>query len=321
MSACRQKPRGGFTLVELLVVIAIIGILIALLLPAVQAAREAARRSQCSNNLKQIALATHNYHDKHNCLPPGVVDPHGVLSGFGHGDRKWTNWAISILPYIEQKPLYDQYDQKAFNEDPVNRDVVQTFVDVYACPSDLDVNVLERPESGAGSGIEYRMGSYRAMSGRSAGHHNVTNGGWWDGREYDGVPPEWRGIYTTTGYELKPARFASIIDGTGNTLAFGEFHKPLKRVRRGTFWAYSYTSYNKSGATPYSAMLVATDWPRCVAGVPTDNICKRGWGSYHPGGINWALADGSVHFISLTVDMEVFVSLASIQGKETVQLP
>ncbi|GAB4127139.1 DUF1559 domain-containing protein [Thermopirellula anaerolimosa] len=324
-----RRSRLGFTLVELLVVIAIIGILIALLLPAVQAAREAARRSQCSNNMKQIALATHNYHDVYKVLPPGKIT---LATGNDTVAGPWlTNWAIAILPYIEQKPLYDQYNFNVVNEHPNNVAVVQTYVDAYACPSDLDVNSLETPESAniAVSGItlpQYRHGSYRAMVGYSLGHKNVTQGGWWDGREYlDGsgnfrMPREWAGVYHVVDNRLKNESFASVIDGSSNTMAFGELHRPKNKTRRGTFWAYSYTSYNASQATPYSGSLQANQWyDVCVPNVPTDNICKRGWGSFHPGGMNIALVDGSVRFLSTVVDLNIWKAIATAQGGESVQ--
>jgi len=125
---CRKRGlvflgAGGFTLVELLVVIAIIGILIALLLPAVQAAREAARRAQCQNNLKQIALALHNYHQAVGSFPPGKI-----TEGRCCDRPSMITWTISILPYLEQQALYDRYDQTKFNEDPANQFVREAMV-------------------------------------------------------------------------------------------------------------------------------------------------------------------------------------------------
>jgi prepilin-type N-terminal cleavage/methylation domain-containing protein len=128
-----RRHDGGFTLVELLVVIAIIGILIALLLPAVQAAREAARRAQCTNHLKQLALATHNYHDIYQKLPAGSVQIGKQEAGSG---QYFSNWCISILPYIEQLPLYEKFDwTKQFFENPIE-DVLQVNITTFNCPSD-----------------------------------------------------------------------------------------------------------------------------------------------------------------------------------------
>jgi len=120
----RSKQRRAFTLVELLVVIAIIGILVALLLPAVQAAREAARRAQCSNNLKQMGLAAHNYHDTFRSFPPGAITDGPCCSA-----KSRVNWAIALLPYMEQTSLYDEYDHDANNEDPTNDLVRRAEID------------------------------------------------------------------------------------------------------------------------------------------------------------------------------------------------
>ncbi len=158
-----SRRRSGFTLVELLVVIAIIGILIALLLPAVQAAREAARRSQCSNNLKQQALALQNYHDTQKCFPSGAINPWG---GINPGNGWLINWAIAILPYIEQAPLHAQYNMNLSNADAANKPVVQAIVPPYTCPSDTNGTKLENPGSGTANGA-YRHGSYAGVTGYS----------------------------------------------------------------------------------------------------------------------------------------------------------
>lgn len=312
----RHSSRTGFTLVELLVVIAIIGVLVGLLLPAVQAAREAARRMQCGNNFKQMTLACHNYHDTFGKLPAGKIT---TVTGFGGPYR--SNWAIAILPYIEQNNLYELYRQEENNNSAWNMaNVNSKFVETYACPSDLNVKQTGRPESGRGSGQDWARGSYRCMTGASAGHKDVTNGGWWDGDEYSGIPSSWIGAMHFVDEQLQQESMG-ITDGTSNTLLIGELHRPKDKDRRGTFWAYSYTSYNASGAVPYGASIAAHKWAECLANVPSSNICKRGFGSYHPAGNNWAVCDGSVRFISDTVNMDVYVGLASAYGGEVVQFP
>src|SRR2546427_4120649 len=143
MSVRVWKWRGGFTLIELLVVIAIIAILIGLLLPAVQKVREAANRMSCQNNLKQIALGLQNYHDSYKVFPPAVRDtiPVPLLPGPGTNtgprDPNWgPTWVVLALPFIEQGNLYNQYNQSAGDQDPVNMPAVSTPLAIFLCPSD-----------------------------------------------------------------------------------------------------------------------------------------------------------------------------------------
>jgi prepilin-type N-terminal cleavage/methylation domain-containing protein len=171
-----QRRRHGFTLIELLVVIAIIGILIALLLPAVQKIRAAAARIQCANNLKQIGLAMHNYHDSYNSLPPGHVShsynsPPGTTGYKNDGSPTspyyYANWAILLLPFLEQQNLYNQYIQNLPNDHPGNYQVVQTYVSVYTCPSDPNAKqfLLPGSEWGHGTNRPAMTGSYRGVAG------------------------------------------------------------------------------------------------------------------------------------------------------------
>jgi prepilin-type N-terminal cleavage/methylation domain-containing protein/prepilin-type processing-associated H-X9-DG protein len=314
-----MKLRKGFTLVELLVVIAIIGILIALLLPAVQAAREAARRMHCTNNLKQIGIAIHNYINTNaDSLPPGGITE-GACCSTGSG----TSWPISILPYMENQPLYDQYDFESPNEAVVNAPVRETRMAGYLCPTESDTETLSVPESGpAESGIRYARGSYRGCSGRSDGI------GWFDSHETIGLEPEWVGALPTIGKipqamvtagairREEPIRLGQIKDGTANTLLVGEMASITHATRR-TFWAYSYTSYNKSSVTAQTrTMLVDYDKCALIGGPGGDNPCKRGWGSFHPSGLNFVFCDGSVRFIPTTIDMELFAELATVGGGE-----
>jgi prepilin-type N-terminal cleavage/methylation domain-containing protein len=310
------RSRTGFTLVELLVVIAIIGILIALLLPAVQAAREAARRMHCSNNLKQIGVALHAYHSAVGTFPPG-----GITIGPCCSTPSKTNWAIAILPYLEQGEVYDRYDQSAYNEALVNQYVREARMPPYACPSEMETDKLDRPDSGPGSGVLYRRGSYRCMEGKSDGT------GWWDSSENNselpgGFPKSWRGVLHTVGTNgLKCESIDDVVDGTSHTLAVGEMASYTYATRR-TFWAYTYTSYNTSAAVPQTRILLV-DFTRCVSidGLGGSNPCKRGWGSYHPGGIGFLLCDGSVQFLRTDIDMNLFCDLATIAGGEEARLP
>ena len=305
MTRTSNDSRRGFTLIELLVVIAIIGILIALLLPAVQKVREAANRMSCSNNLKQIALALHNYHETAGSFPPGAVP-------------NFAPWTVYLLPYIEQDNLYKQYDLGQPNNSDANAFVRTSLVKTYICPSDVTgAFVPTQPESGYGSGVTYMPGSYRGVAGKSI----ATTGKWFDSQtasESDG-PPEFRGVLHVVDVNgLRPERFGSITDGTSSTLMVGEYATRSHPSRR-TFWAYSWNQYNKSSGQPYSRTLL-NDYDACrVAGGPGgDNACKRAWGSFHTGGLNFAFCDGSVRSISLSVDLQTLAALCTIAGGELV---
>jgi prepilin-type N-terminal cleavage/methylation domain-containing protein/prepilin-type processing-associated H-X9-DG protein len=307
-----QSGRPGFTLIELLVVIAIIAILIGLLLPAVQKVREAAARSKCSNNLKQLALACHNYNDVYNQLPPGGVYWAATATNNDYG----TNWAIETLPFIEQDNLYRMYDQTLINTHANNQPVVQTKVPTHMCPSDIQAGQLQKPESGNGSGLNYRTSSYRAVSGMT----NKTGGN--DFFDIAQGPPSiasnFRGAMHVTnvaGYQQE--RLVGILDGTSNTLLIGEY-TTRTHVRRTSFWAYSYTSYAESCVTSVgagSSNYLIPDYDKCLS-VGVDNNCKRAWGSFHTNGFNWAFGDGSVHFLSQSIDPAVLGAAATIINGE-----
>ncbi|MBN2577575.1 MAG: DUF1559 domain-containing protein [Pirellulales bacterium] len=306
----RKPVPSGFTLVELLVVIAIIGVFIALLLPAVQAAREAARRSQCMNNLKQISLGMLHYNEAMKHFPPGKI-----TRGPCCDTKSYANWAIEILPYIEQNALFDRYHHKKFNEDPENREVRETLVSLYVCPSEEGAAKLDYPESGPGRTMRWRRGSYRGVTGRSEGN------GQWDCDWSSGLPSGWRGVLHAVGTNsLEEEKIKYLIDGLSHTLAFGE-GATKTYPSRCTFWAYSYTSYNSSQGYTQSRTLLG-DFTQCceVDGIGSGEPCKRAWGSYHRGIINFALCDGSVQPIQTTISMDSFCSLCGIADRESVSL-
>jgi prepilin-type N-terminal cleavage/methylation domain-containing protein len=320
----RARLRLGFTLVELLVVIAIIGILVALLLPAVQAAREAARRSSCSNNLKQIGLAIHNYHDTYKLLPPGNINCNGwpVCNNSVSIGQPWlTGWAIAILPHMEQQPLFDKYNQNYPNNHTSNVPVVQTFVEPYICPSDINTKATEVPDSGPHNNIRYAPGSYRAVSGvtQTAGGSN------WD--ETNPNPQTNKGPFHVVWNGFPNVEnFASILDGTSNTLFVGEYHTRTVNRRR-TFWAYTYTSYACSSVHRGSPTAFGIpDYDLCDNAPPAgaganNNDCKRSFASFHPGGLNFCLGDASVRFIAKTIDRPILYGAATVQGQEPGQIP
>jgi prepilin-type N-terminal cleavage/methylation domain-containing protein len=201
-AACRptrqnSPPRHGFTLVELLVVIAIIGVLVSLLLPAVQSAREAARRMQCGNHMKQIGLAMHNYHDAYGLFPN--TEPGGV------GSLTMASAFVSILPYLEQNPTYQLYDFGLGNAHPHNRQVVSQHIPTYLCPSAS----LRRPVPIPGCDANDRApGTYAVSTG---------SGDPW-GTFASGNPHNGAIVNTGSG----TTRFRDILDGTSHTLLAGE---------------------------------------------------------------------------------------------------
>ncbi len=320
MQAKRQGSESGFTLVELLVVIAIIGILIALLLPAVQAAREAARRMQCTNNLKQLGLAVHNYHDTHRSFPSGSItgsptatsdfDPWsaaGVSSTSAGTNRHGTSWLLRILPFIEQGPIYQEWNFRTNVRG--NANIAQLDIAAFYCPSRRSEvteqgRLLDDNWTGggndyggcAGAGITFATGTGKPFISSTGGTS------WRHGQR--------RGIFTHNS----DTRFRSIRDGTSNTIMTGELQR-LNDSQDG--WAVG-----------GSATLFSTHegFAEDVGGINNDYFESPG--SRHTGGANFGMADGSVHFISETIDREVFRYLGSMaDGKsmtvdgQPVQLP
>jgi len=284
----------------------------------VQAAREAARRSQCSNNLKQQALALQNYHDTQKCFPSGAINPWG---GINPGNGWLINWAIAILPYIEQAPLHAQYNMNLSNADAANKPVVQAIVPPYTCPSDTNGTKLENPGSGTANGA-YRHGSYAGVTGYS------TADRWFDCEQWRTANPaepiEHKGllhatgptISSTAGVGLDCERMANVTDGTANTFAVGEYHS-YTTSNRGIFWAFTYASYSLRSFSWRHPETFLEDYVLCGG----SNYCKRAFGSMHPGGAQFALVDGSVRFISKTTDMDILCYLSSIGGRETAGMP
>jgi prepilin-type N-terminal cleavage/methylation domain-containing protein len=299
----------GFTLIELLVVIAIIGVLIALLLPAVQKVREAGNRTSCSNNLKQIGMALLNYHFTNRSFPPGAT------YFLPNGTPKGAPWTVFILPFLEQDNLFQRYDFTHDNHGPQNAFIRTQQVKVYQCPSDASgpFNPMN-PDSGYDPRVEYMPGSYRAVSGMS---RNGTK--WFDSQiaSESNEAKQYRGPIHVVGINnLEVERISDIKDGTSNTLLAGEYATQSHMNRR-TFWAYSWNQYTMSSGIAQSRTLL-NDYDRCraIGGPGGDNTCKRAWGSFHTGVINFVLCDGSVRPVQTGIDLNLFTGLTTIANGE-----
>jgi prepilin-type N-terminal cleavage/methylation domain-containing protein len=300
------RPRwtkNGFTLIELLVVIAIIAILIALLLPAVQQAREAARRTQCKNNLKQIGLALHNYHDTFGKFPPSEVHTRAFLdesnSDWGDSTGKWQ---LFLLPYIEQANIYSKIDFTKRYDDasaPGNLDALSQVYTAYLCPS----NPVNLKNEG-----RFQIMHYFAVWGSQDPPGGRARMKWAIG---DASNIGGRGIM----YYNSDTDMGDITDGTSNTLAIGEVRGYQPRCRnamtdivdwRGMRWEIS-----TSTLLPINAIEARTD---CAAGqAGTCSGCRwENMASFHVGGTQALLADGAVRFLSENIDATTFRNLGAI---------
>ena len=333
----RLKRAAGFTLVELLVVIAIIGILIALLLPAVQAAREAARRMQCNNNLKQIMLGMHMYHDCFKSFPlyfsqSSWCGPSGPPDcGGGWTDNKPTfSWAAYILPHIEQLTIYEQLDFGRSTRQSPNVELAGERMAVFACPSDPSAS--EVITSGTRYGA-YFMAGAPATSPRSymgsmqvydCAHGLSPSGYCLDGSGnnfsdgFHSVSSHYN-VNSTWSGEQRGRKIRDVTDGLSNTLAFGE---TVPDCYNWTGWMYGDCSlYSTSnGINDRASGQICCRANGGHWGIPDWNPCMA-FRSLHPGGMNGAMGDGSVMFFNDLIDMTLFQQLGTCSGGETVILP
>jgi prepilin-type N-terminal cleavage/methylation domain-containing protein/prepilin-type processing-associated H-X9-DG protein len=329
--------RRAFTLIELLVVIVIIAMLVGLLLPAVQAAREAARRASCANNLKQIALASHNFQDVNRCFPPGSSPAPANASPL-----------VLILPFLEQGSRYDHFDlTQDVTQSSANATARDQQVQVFLCPSD--------PSSGSYQDPAVLPGQQAGVMGRSNYFGNLGADGWvYDSRGSFTKPLGLSGVFSYSS----TTRLSDLTDGTSNTVLFAE-------IRRGAYpghdaldvtlvapnvWGISNPGTNPNNLIPpaacnaaaasaapppmnetglqfqrgffLTALYTHTVTPNskghdCIV-FPTLDQGHLASRSYHPGGINVAMADGSVRFINDRVRLEVWKALGTRAGGEVV---
>lgn len=282
-----MKRRGAFTLIELLVVIAIIGILVALLLPAVQAARESARRTQCVNNLKQMGIAFQNYHDAIRCLPPGYLATGPYIDGQTDTTPGW-GWAAFLLPSMEQNAIYQSINFNFPIQHPANAIAVQTRVAAYLCPSDTVAGVpYAVPNPSGGTVAPAAPTSYAACTGSDAFEVFAATG--------DGV------FYRNSG-----TMFAEILDGTSFTILVGERAFQISQgiwagaMNNGTVVRGQYNNCQPVVAGTYlqaAGLSLAHAHLNNAIFDGNDGAGLDDPSSMHPGGSNFVFADGSVHFI------------------------
>ncbi len=321
---CKSNRNSrAFTLVELLVVIAIIGVLVGLLLPAVQAAREAARRLQCSNNLKQIGLAMHNFESTYRELPPAGY------RGSGEG-----TWAVRLLPFLEQTNAYNLWDHTKIGAyfrlgaTPAEISARQLQVPAYFCPSRR--GPIQLSKNGDSRNNFTGVTAYNIPGG--CGDYAHVGGGD-DGTFTD--QGTLRGLDRVGTWQLAPAwkvvraksitSFRTVTDGTSNTAVFGEKH--VAPIADFGLVAAGDSSIFNDNAPQFSARLMGRQVTngtiaRTLAAGPTDLLRRNErFGSYHPGICQFAMVDGSVHALSITTDIDVLTALALPSDGKPVTLP
>lgn len=320
-----MKPRArGFTLIELLVVIAVVAILIALLLPAVQSAREAARRGQCVNNLKQISLAMHGYHDLYNVLPPGKK---GCC---------WGTWLIYVLPQLEQQSLFNAWNSCGTNAVGVptnydldfrffgatNQTVTSTWISVYLCPSDQ----TNAPISATTNGVTYACTSqnYAVNFGATV----VSQLDYQDAR-FVGAPfvdiGSPNGDYSQPG--RRPVGFNSLADGLSNTLLCSEVIVGQGQDLRGFSWwgdAATFEAFLGPNSTSPDVIFASnycinqSPNPPCTTATTALPDMYAARSRHAGGGVNVAMGDGTVRFIKNSIALQTWRALSTTRGGEIV---
>lgn len=305
----RHRRMRGFTMIELLVAIAIIAILISLLLPAVQQAREAARRTSCRNNLKQLMLAIHNYESSYKVFPPGYLhkfDPSGSAA-----NHMGFAWGSMILPQLEQAALYDEFDFNVPGFDPANLSAREKSVATFLCPTDrYSAGGYVVRDENSDPPEQYAAGSYAANWGPATSTMNL-----------DDTPMQSRGVF----YRNSRTKFRDITDGSSNTLALGERTNgpiPTSQPTPGghsvfeTAWCCAARELTDLGDDHGHMVLFETQFrPNQIDGD------DKGISAPHEGISMFGICDGSVRAISENIDANLYNSLGTRAGGELQFLP
>jgi prepilin-type N-terminal cleavage/methylation domain-containing protein/prepilin-type processing-associated H-X9-DG protein len=295
----RSRLRSGFTLIELLVVIAIIAVLIALLLPAVQAAREAARRAQCTNNLKQLALAVLNYENSIGCFPMGLLDQRSCVD-----QSLWTSYGpmLPLAQYVEQLSLFNAMNFNCNVYDWGNTTINSTGLGVLWCPSDPGVQDPQLQGYVLTSGspnMNMRYSSYAGCAGMWFNTQFGTTG-----------PGGQGGVF----YGFSITKIADITDGTSNTMMFAEHTRFIENAANGDNISWHWWTSGNYGDTicnTFWPMNPQKKLPYSCSDFTTGSNTIGAVSSMHPGGANVAFCDGSVHFEKETIDTWTNVASAT----------
>lgn len=300
--------RHAFTLVELLVVIAIIGILIALLLPAVQAAREAARRIQCASNFKQVGVACHAYASALGCFPMGVAMWTRPIDCSADDHPRWDyyagwGWGTFVLPYMEQDAIYNQIQFEHPAHAPsygmnMNFKAGGEFVNTYLCPSDPLGRTLVSCCSAKYNGTKEEEDLARTSMSGVADSRDWRCDVQWPRKDGNGVL-----------FNLSAVKPSEVADGTSSTLLVGEIPGIVNQPNTGQFYVSWNLMSTQNGINLPLRLPDATPW----------SSAKYGFGSHHPGGCHFVFADGSSHFISGEISQHVLSAMTTRAGGEVIE--